>query len=248
MYKNCKCIGLTLVELTACITVIGLVAIVIYSGTSLYNRAKLNAVIEDFHHYDYAVKTFYEKYGHYPGDMPKATKIWEGQTSNGDGDSKIGRNSINEPENYLAFQHLSLAHYIKGRYSGTGSRGTKIGVNTPRSPYRNLTTYWFYSDTLWDNYPLSIGLFFSGSGSEGYSDHRVNVLDAYYIDKKIDDFRPYTGDVISFSTKNGECITSDMSFINKTDDLKSAKYRLNNQNHNCSVFYNIERNTLEGIL
>ncbi|MDA0780858.1 MAG: hypothetical protein PQ612_10740 [Rickettsiales bacterium] len=245
MFSGKKCSGLTLTELITCIVVIGFLISAFYSGSSLYSRAKLNAVIEDFHRYDFAVSTFRQKYNYYPGDMPAATQVWREKTSNGDGNSKIGHNTINEPESYLAFQHLSLAGYIDGRFSGSGTRGTKIGVNTPKSPYRNLTTYWFYTDNLWGNYPESIGMFFSGIESEGYSDHRIKAVDAYFIDKKIDDYRPYTGKLITFSTKDGECVTSNKNFTNKIDNLDEVKYKVDDEDDRCSVFYSLKRNTLD---
>ena len=231
----------------ASIVVIGLFLSAIISGASLYKRAKLNAVIKDFKKYDFALKTFYQKYNHYPGDMPNATKLWS-ESSNGDGNSMIGKDSIKEPESYLAFQHLSLSGLIEGTYTGSGARGTKIGINTPRSPYRNRTTYWFYTDSLWENHPTSIGLFLSGKELEGYSDHSVNITDAYYIDKKIDNLLPYTGNVIAFSIVDGDCAESGPSLTKKVEDINKVRYKFNDEDDLCSVFFNIKNDIFNELL
>lgn len=237
MWVNKKSLGITLAELIATIVVIGVFLSAIISGSNLYNRAKLNAVIKDFQKYDYALNAFYQQYNHYPGDMPNATKIWN-QSSNGDGNSMIGKDSIKEPESYLAFQHLSLAGLIHGSYTGSGTRGTKIGINTPRSPYRNRTTYWFYTENLWENHPTSLGLFLSGKELEGYSDHRINTPDAYYIDNKIDNGLPYTGKIIAFSIVDGDCAQAAPSLTKKVENLHKARYKFTDDDSLCSVFYN----------
>lgn len=117
-------------------------------------------------------------------------------------------------EKFTLWQHLANAGFIEGQYSGYSSSGSSNdaispGVNVPKTRYNNAAgftlEYWNTVNTSLDstrNWPVAgkIGHLFSWSNpATGISTAAmVTSLDAYTLDKKIDDSLPYTGKVFAF--------------------------------------------------
>lgn len=119
MKSNCRQNGISLLELTIILVVIGLVFGAILTGQEMIRVANLRSVTAQFNQYQAAANTFYVKFLHYPGDMPaniaQTYELTGGTCSNisvagcaGDGD----RNFIVE-EMVGLFYHISKAGLIK---------------------------------------------------------------------------------------------------------------------------------------
>ncbi len=237
--------GFTLVELSIVIVIIGLLVAGVMSGRSLVQNSKLQNVIKELKELETAVIQFKDKFKYYPGDIPNATTYWTGGiTGNGNDDWFIALTDIHYAENYRTFQHLSLAGFISGNFTGTGGSGlTVIGTNSPKSIYKNTATYFFYSNTLWNNYKRGNSLTMCGTGGSGWNDPKVNVIDAYNIDTKIDDGKPYIGQIITYSIIDGACVASGQRLSVPPADLSAVTYNLINNTALCVMHYGLDAYT-----
>ena len=139
--------GVTLLELSIVLIVIGLIVGGILTGQDLIRSAEIRGVIEEVGYYRSQFLTFRTKYKQLPGDLNNATQIW-GEidpdpttcrdtdstglktTCNGDGDGHIESPSTSSYEMFRAWQHLVNAELISGSYTG-------IPAKTPLLTWRN---------------------------------------------------------------------------------------------------------------
>lgn len=246
--------GFSLVELAVVLVILGLVAGAITVGANLIRNAELRNTVAELDGFDKGYTYFREKYKSVPGDMVDATDAWgvragtgndttcrdtKGSyngTCNGNGDNKVDETNSNSTifERFLFWQHLSLAGFIDGRYtgaSGTASAFDRIpGVNTPL-----LSIGAQYHIT-----PVYLGTF-SGNGQYFDSIFNANTLlmgdyalkpeELWSVDTKIDDGLPVSGKVRSLKASaswSPNCTTSDAT---------SAAYNTTNMTKTCILLY-----------
>lgn len=152
--------GFSLVELSIVLVILGLLVGGILGGQSLIRAAELRSITTELQQWQTAVNNFREKYRALPGDMRKATRIWQeaegnvcadvaanahdeplkGGTCNGSGDNSVASHQHNQLyETFLFWQHLQLAGLIPGQF--TGVRGEQshwdhvAGENAPAARY-----------------------------------------------------------------------------------------------------------------
>jgi len=249
--------GYTLVELSIVLAIIGLIIGSIVVGQSVIRNSQLQSVINDVDRYKKAVQLFKEKYNYLPGDMPTAVTFWGATTANGDGNGQIGTSDTsgnltdtagtggiaNSGEWFLAWQHLSLASFIEGNFTGThGAGGTLeavVGTNIPASKLTGAGwTLFYYSQAatntvLWgDQYGhlLTVGAFMAADTATNPS---LSATEALSIDNKIDDGKPGTGKVRGFRTGFlPSCITND-----GVNNQATATYNIANTNITCALIF-----------
>ena len=212
----------TLVELAIVLVIIGLIVGGVLAGQMLIRNAELNSVVDEKQKYEVAVNAFLLKYGALPGDITKPGNFWP-DTLPGDGDGYIGTMVTpvwggaetdahgNSNEMWGFWQHLALAGFIKGQY--TGVAGTLngwhavAGENVPKAKIPNGA--WCMGDPRYGwrfqrNWTNMITLAripvadFAGDWtcSSGF----LLPVEALNIDKKIDDGKPGTGKVAAGTT------------------------------------------------
>lgn len=233
--------GFTLVELSIVIVIIGIIVAGVVGGQSLVNQAKIRSTIAEVDKFRVAINSFKLEYNQLPGDMTNATAYWGGTVTNGDGNRKIGAFNIYEQESLAAFEHLSMAKLIEGAYTGVmGGSGVQIGENTPKAAYSNKTSYYFYGDHLWNKYPKTNSIVLSGFALDGWNDLRIKISDAYSIDVKTDDGKPYIGQVITYSNISGECVPAG-SRLEDNPVLSTVAYQLTDKSDLCTMHFALEK-------
>ncbi len=228
--------GFTLLELAIVLTIIGLIAAGITAGSSLINAAERRTVITNIAQYTAAVDAFNTKYEALPGDMYNATDVWGAQsgtqatcettastaalTCNGNGDNKIG-DTGEEYEMFRAWQQLSNAQFVEGRFTGVGvssdvdRAGTKGDTaNVPLSNMDNagFTMRWVGSTTAnpyFDNTDYGHVIVFGKPTSNTVSsDPVLTPEEAWAMDDKNDDGMPGTGKIRTYTQASQSSCTS----------------------------------------
>ena len=217
--------GFTLTELSIAVLIISFLAGGVLLGRQIIRSASNQGMITDLERYESAYKTFRLKYKRSPGDMPNAFEYFantigctdldvntDNNGCNGDGNGRIGNQSILNVENLRAHQHLSAASILSTVDITTGVDVTSavIGQNSPPSLYRNEATYFFSSDNLNNNYKNINSISISAAQNDGWDAPVVEVLDALSVDTKIDDANPYTGKVIAYNENDSECVATSL--------------------------------------
>lgn len=138
----------TLIELSIVLVIIGLIIGAVLVGQELIKAAEKRAIMSQKRSFEVAMMTFKNKYGDWPGDIPKAemffgsaggdgavnsqynalcsvpasTNRGETGTCNGDGNRRIAKpDDIGaNNERFFLWQHLALAGLIDGDYEGRG--------------------------------------------------------------------------------------------------------------------------------
>ena len=233
---NTRCSGLSLLELSVVILIIGLIMGGILIGTSLVRASELNSVISDRQKYISAMNSFQVKFAGLPGDITNATKYWGEnctatpatgtETCNGNGDSRISHCYMFHPqvyETFLFWQHLANAGMISGRFTGVRGAGgvadSYAGINVPAAEI---------SDSGWEitflssQYPdcvagytpnastIDKNVLVIGAKRAGnqYEDRLLPAVEARSIDAKIDDAKPFSGAVhIAQSFALASCVS-----------------------------------------
>lgn len=219
--------GFSMLELAVVLVIIGLLTVGVLAGSSLVHQAELRSINVEVNKHITTVKTFYDKYDYYPGDMPIASDFWFDATNcpaglvpagcNGDGDQRIGDNlpptASERPERYRAWQHMVFSGIMEGNFTGLKVPGTTDGGDITNSPSSSKAGGLYY--ITWDNFfgffqsPVNMLCF----GSERPDTSPAGLIwsprDAYHMDKKIDDGLPYAGKMMSNATGgDGNCVSS----------------------------------------
>lgn len=220
----------TLIELSIVLAIIGLLVGAVSIGSSLLRHSEVQTIISDYSKYSTAFAQFSQQYGGQPGDLLDATNYWGDDntncadaavtngtpgTCNGDGNGQvIGVGTAatrNEP--FRAWQHLQLANYIDGTYTGEtgGTFGStdltaSMGTNAPKSRITNAGWTFYYKGptsgdaTYFDTDMKNLLMFGSPSGNNLTRGAIITPGEAWQVDKKIDDALPHTGSVVTFKT------------------------------------------------
>ena len=215
--------GFTLIELSVVLVIIALLVGGLIGLRSYTVNARLNTLMNESKIYINAFNQFQNRYNAPPGDFATASSTWTG-AGNGDGNGLIRAGSTAVPlERYYAFQHLALAGFIPGTYTGAanGTGGATIGVNVPGAAIDKVAYIFDHPDAT-DGFVSSDALYFDGTYGNvlriaGLYDSATTIPDkafltpkqAYQIDDKFDDGRPGLGNItVPISTTMANCATS----------------------------------------
>ena len=234
--------GFSLTELAIVLVIIGLIIGGVTAGISMQNSAKVQQVMKETQFYITVVREFKAVYDQYPGDIDIAEDIWGvGTTNNGNGDDHINWD-VND-ENFLMWQHLELAEFIGGSFSGV--QGSVIGVNFPESKIYEGAGYMFqyYNPMTWlfDERPVHILEYGAVDGSIPDTPNRGGVhtaSEAYFIDNKIDDGEPDDGNIYGYTGQ--DIIGLGLGHIDSVCGLGTKPdrvYNLANKERQCRVVY-----------
>ena len=257
MRTTCYQRAFTLLEMAIAVLVIGVLLGSVMAGKHFLRVAELRAVMEQVSTVQHAVEEFRTKYEFLPGDYINATNIWGDNTAicpsaaadgdpgtcNGNGDEHIQQPAGNPNEAFLMWQHLSLAGLLEGSYSGRNVPATNgPGFNTPylrlESAGARATFTVFYvgvapaADALTTvMYPGEYNhVLFMGKMSGGRAiDKIITSEEAWHIDTKMDDQRPATGQITSFTPAHA--LTPDCA----TTATNTAIYKIIGKALECSL-------------
>lgn len=240
--------GFSLLEISVVLAVVALLAGGVLTGKSILRNSELKSVSSDLLRYKAAVDSFRDIYDALPGDMPDATEIWGAQhstpttcrttasvsalTCNGNGDRRVESldGGTTYSERHRFWQHLANAKLIDGRFSGVGgpSGVSSIvpGVNSPLSRMKSATFSNDYISTI-----MILNVFDDQSTNTiwfGYPGYLPALYpsEMHGIDKKLDDGRPGSGNIISVRpTYRPKCAT--------TNDPVTAEYDIGVTSKTC---------------
>ena len=256
----------TLVELSIVLAIIGILVGSIVAGSSLLRQSEVQTIISDYTKYSTAVAQFARQYGGQPGDLLDATNYWGDDstncadaavtnttpgTCNGNGNGEIvtatGTAPANMNEPFRAWQHLQLANYIDGTFSGVTAGtigGTDLtaapGVNIPRSRITNAgwSLFHYSAVDVANRYDQNVGnflMFGTVNGNKLTRGAAIKANEAWQIDKKIDDARPAFGRIVTLKPAFlANCATS------ATD--ATAEYKVTDTSTACSLMMGIPSN------
>lgn len=233
--------GFTLVEIAITMVIIGFLIGGVLVGRNMINDAGLRQIISTADKYKVAIILFKGKYRHLPGDMPNAYRFWGaeagctdavvvggGSGCNGNGN---GYTTWNDGEGPRAWQFLALSGMIAGSYTGIGGgtnyRETIGRVNAPISTHNN-GNYWLSGDATHNIIVLNLGAHRVNSASYG---RLFSTMDAWQIDKKMDDGIANLGEVVTLSGTGGNCRNG------------SNDYDLNRTGIECYIHFRVEYRT-----
>jgi prepilin-type N-terminal cleavage/methylation domain-containing protein len=198
--------GFSLVELSVVLVIIGVVVGIVAAGVTIQKTSELRSIISQIDYFRVAIEGFDDKYQDLPGDMSDAHDYWDdgadgvcGTASqcngNGDGDiqQETGGNDDDDYEVFRAWQHLYLAGFIDGEYSGEG-------VNNLHIPYENCpgtarSGGGYRMETVTNNTIQMAGNIISvgGYSTTWPQGEFLTPSEAFYIDTKTDDGDPDDG-------------------------------------------------------
>lgn len=262
--QKCRCqhpsqSGVSLVELSISIAIIGLLIATVTTGFNMVHSAKLRKVVVEFTSFHTAVAEFEETYGYLPGDMPTAFNFWGADCGanatgtagdcNGDGDGYVefAETTAGMPqEDLLALEHLAFADYISGSYTGENASASAryaLRTNTPTSEPFNNAGYMFRTeadsggDRIYNTRGHTIRMGNLVDESVTRQQYPVGGMvaakDAYSIDMKIDDGNASSGMFYSIR----EPIAASSGCVNNTWVNPSADYDLDSPEETCNLIY-----------
>lgn len=227
--------GFTMLEIAIVIAVVGLIIGAIMSGKHLMRAAQAGKVVSDAKTYATSILQFKEKYGALPGDFGNAVATLGATTVNGIENGLIGSpaGAGLTGENFQLWNQLQLAGFITGTYTGlagaSGMHHSTPGVNVPIGAIKD-TAYWHYN---W-GYQSGGATFFEGdytnamvygknTGNSWPHGSILTGVEAYDIDRKVDDSFPGNGSIRTLAgtwmwANTGECIP------NAADNAQTARY------------------------
>lgn len=255
----------TLVELSIVLVIIALLTGAI-AGLRTYTRnAALSTMMSQSKLYIDGFNQFQTIYNAPPGDYMGASAAWsaaqaahsaDGLDDNGDGNGLIRADITNAPngnrvELFYTFQHLALAGFIQGTYTGAtaggvGTYDAKIGTNILGDPKEKIG-YLFdnpdYTDGNPDGFLSGDTIYFDGQypniliiaghnsssttgGTETGLPNNVFLTptQAQTIDEKYDDGMPGTGMIMTpKATPFPGCATGDTTAATYTVPAADAK-------------------------
>lgn len=242
----------TLVELAIVLAIIGILLGGVLGGASLLRQSEMQTIVSDYTKYSTAVSQFTRQYGGQPGDLLDATNYWGDDSSNcadaavtngtpgtcnGDGNGQILQNGVaaTRSEPFRAWQHLQLAKYIDGNYTGeTGGiyaatdLTAALGTNAPKSRITNAGWTIFYkgptsADAAYFDQDLKNFLMFGAPvGNNLTRGAAITPSEAWQVDKKIDDALPHTGRVATLKPAVLANCTTGGTAYNLTDASKAC--------------------------
>lgn len=216
--------GLTLIELSIVLVLIGLVIGGVFVGKDLISGAEFRAVISQVSAFNTAVVSFKTKFRALPGDMSNATTFWS-STADGNNSQTIDASSgLGAIEEYYAWQHLNLAELISGSYTGVASSIPRAKIGTG---YFRLS----YQTSVYGKEGHMFALSAMNSTSTLADKPVFSAKALYAFDNKMDDGLADSGAIMGFNEDLVPgCVTNDYtsssgSYLSTSDSIK------------CKVFF-----------
>lgn len=213
MYRCSNKDGFTLVELSIVLIIIGLIISGVLAGKDLIRQSELRGVVSELYQYQNIWVKFSNQYGAFPGDITNATTFFPscvdvgGNLCNGNGAGTVDNNEI-----YRAWQHIDLAGYTEGGYTGLNAGLTGVpGENCPKSKVKDAC--WIYIMewdiyTSWTTDATMANYLLIGKKRAGFPiTSTFTPLETQQFDLKLDDGKPGQGRLWAFNSTAG-CVTS----------------------------------------
>ena len=274
--------GFTLIELAISLTIISLIIGSVFSVKKIRDNQVLHSIMADANKLNTAFNNFKLAYKALPGDMYNAVEVFGNvaavqATSNGNGNDLIDNSSVSNIattanniyfnfqgvatasssvyEGFLALQHLAIAGYIKGFYTGN------VAITTGQLNYMpsvvNKGNDGFYFGST--NSLTANTVFTAGSNSTNNSlivyariidfnaDNSIAITsestygvlspaDSYKIDQKYDDGLPLTGRIVA---ANGNITTNDHQVTGSCVNTVPSPYIYNYSNSSEDCYLGI---------
>ncbi len=240
MKKNAK--GFTLVELAIVLMIIGLLIGGILKGQELITNARIVSTASQVNGYRAAVLTFQDSYGEYPGDMvspgtrlPNCTVAPCSNAGDGNGilDTAIGGPGAevfnwNGAEKRKFWLHLAVANLITGIDTSVTTYAPSgfgvFGVQNPTAKIGGGFLPGYYRVNPGDpNFPPYNGHFLTLQTRPGPYTLSPGVMtpsQAAQLDRKMDDGKPATGDMIGIGSDT--CYSSTTAVYNESVSDKNC--------------------------
>jgi len=238
----CRKKAFSLLELTIAITAISLLISIAVGARKLSNNAALAGLIAEIARIQNAVNGFYTEFGQLPGDFDNSNALWG--LTNGNGDGRIEWTATEfhyyrelDKAGYLS-EHLIGGHDVRTfRSANFGDKqndvlylavGDIYGYNTSNTPltYTN-------SAKRGENY-----LQYARAFPATQFGATLGPKDAYFIDKKLDDGRPYKGHVLGMNGYNEEQNTT--NYTNYVNCESSGVYNISLSYVACRLAVKLE--------
>ena len=191
--------GVTLIELSIVIIIIGLIIAGVIGGNALVHQTKIRKVISEVNALKVASDVFKLKYHGIPGDINTGDNYWPG-CENSTPCSGNGDGVYNHTESYIAWRQLSLAGLIKGEYAGYTGQHVR-GVNATGSDILESESgfgrYYLNTEMVLGRVGKNSIILGSRFFSNEFRSQGVTVREAFDIDTKIDDGHASKGSVLS---------------------------------------------------
>jgi prepilin-type N-terminal cleavage/methylation domain-containing protein len=237
----------TIIEMSIVLVIVGLLIAMITMGNQMMQQSNARAVINEVRGIQQSLNTFKLQYNYLPGDLPNATSFWA-TSANGNGNGVIDYNTgVSTPlEDTYVFQQLYLANIINLSFSGGAQGGGTnryvAGVNAYPSRLSGAGYFVASNVTLYHIIYAPQQLQF-GSATNGNSGvlngQAVTSNDAYYIDQKMDDGVPSSGNVmtgraIALDATANTCVSQTIS------TAPPITYVLTDATVSCRMFFTLK--------
>lgn len=237
--------GLSMVEMSIVMVIIGALVAVVSGGIQLKIAAELRSVMSEIETFRVAIETFEEKYSDLPGDMADAHDYWDDGAGgicgtatecNGDGNGTIVLGTASDSEAHRFWQHLNLAGIVEGNYTGIGGTDNEVNptTNSPAtSRSQGAYSVLAYTDTtnsVKTGTQIVVGAFLASNRNYRYL---FTPTEAFSIDTKSDDGIANTGNTTSQGSFDGT------SWLTATC-LASGNYDKTRSDVECILYFDID--------
>jgi hypothetical protein len=228
--------GFTLLEIVLLVLLLGMILAGVLKGEEMVTSAKVKRLAGQLEELRAAYLGFEDRFRALPGDYADARISLDcgSPCPFGNGDSRIRSNETpangsEVREDLLVWTHLAASRFLKGEYRMAPSESTSTQANTPRNPYSAYVGIAFD-----DQYGLSGRNLVRHNLKSG---PMLPVEVAAELDRKLDDGKPYTGQVqFSAYAANGASAPTEGGTAGCTTALsEGAEWNVRGSSTNCGA-------------